>query len=134
MKKSVISLMGLLFVSVQSHAQLFGPRNYEDCVLQNIKTAKTDAAIASVHAMCRSKFSNKPPTGTKDLTDTCILYWDGLRTTKLSSEPKDWRDKFISFQVSVHEMPVALVFVPKTYKETSLSKQQMYEQVSMWCR
>jgi len=60
MKKSLIVLTTLFLAPTYSPAQFFGPRNYEDCVLQNIKTAKTDAAVSAVYSMCASKFSTSP--------------------------------------------------------------------------
>ncbi len=56
-----------LSLSSPLFAQLFGPSNYEDCVLRGIKDAKTDSAVATLHAMCNRKFST-PKSSTNKLT------------------------------------------------------------------
>jgi hypothetical protein len=64
MKKTILLVFGLLIYS-SSNAQLFSPSNYEDCVLQGIKDAKTDAAVVSLQTMCDRKFSSKKFSGEK---------------------------------------------------------------------
>jgi len=133
MKKVALIVSVTMFPAI-CFAQIFGPSNYEDCVLKGLKDAQTDSAVMSVHSMCRSKFPQRPLTEANKIPDPCLLYWDGLRTTKLTSEPRNWREKFQKFKISVHEMPFAYVFVPKSYEETPLSQRQLYEQASLWCR
>ncbi len=134
--EEVRTLLIYLFLGfpLAANAQLFGPSTYEDCVLRGLKDAKTDGAVASVHAMCRSKFPEKALANGNKVPGICVLHWDGLRTVKLSSEPKDWRKSFQKWEISVHDMPVAHVFVPNSFKESPQSKSQMYEQVSIFCR
>lgn len=56
--RAILTLVLALFFS-NAHAGLFGPSNYDDCVLENLKTAKTESAVASVHMACRNKFPEK---------------------------------------------------------------------------
>ena len=58
MKHLITILLFLLPVSL-SHAGLFGPSNYEECVLENVKTAQTDRAVSAVMLMCQDKFPKK---------------------------------------------------------------------------
>lgn len=39
-----------------AQAGLFGPSNYDDCVLEGVKNAKTDAAVSAVISACTNKF------------------------------------------------------------------------------
>ena len=41
------------------YASWFGPDNYEDCILENTPTAKTDLAVQLVMKTCRDKFPSK---------------------------------------------------------------------------
>ena len=57
---NVICVFGFGLVANTCFAwSLFGPSNYEDCVLEGVKTAKNELALGSVYAMCGSKFPNK---------------------------------------------------------------------------
>jgi hypothetical protein len=52
----ILIAFALLLSPSISHSQLFGPRTYEDCVLEGVKSARTDRAISAVYEMCRGKF------------------------------------------------------------------------------
>ena len=59
----------LIVFSGNTYAGLFGPDNYEDCVLEGIKDAKTDLAVKLVINTCLDKFPpetkvNPKPTQT----------------------------------------------------------------------
>jgi hypothetical protein len=41
---------------------LFGAKNYDDCILQNMKNVKTDSAANAVAYACASKFPSELPT------------------------------------------------------------------------
>lgn len=56
MKK--LFLLGLFVFSVNGYA-FFGPDNYEDCILENVKDAKSDAAVGAVYDACATKFPSK---------------------------------------------------------------------------
>lgn len=65
----------------------------------------------------------------------CILYWDGLRTIKLQSEPKDWRDKYARFEVKRFEMLIAYVFMAKSVESESKEFEgELYRVVSTNCK
>ena len=53
-----IQLFGLsLSPFSHAHAGLFGPSNYEDCVLDYQKDAKVDQAVIAIAQMCSMKFA-----------------------------------------------------------------------------
>ena len=56
MKHLLITILLFLSSVSLSHAGLFGPSNYEECVLENVKTAQTDRAVSAVMLMCQDKF------------------------------------------------------------------------------
>ena len=72
--------MLIAIVSSNSIAGIFGPSSYEDCLLDNLKEAKTSEAVQAMRQACALKFPAKPeqhqkPTGLK----ICKLYWDGWK-------------------------------------------------------
>ena len=57
-----VNALFLLFSIVFSYECLggwFGPNTYEECILEKLKNAHTDEAVALVKRACRSKFSEK---------------------------------------------------------------------------
>ena len=56
--KSVLFLAAVLF-SNSSHAGLFGPSNYEECIIKEAKNAKTEAAVSVIRQACMKKFPTK---------------------------------------------------------------------------
>ena len=57
-------------------AALFGPSTYEECVLENLKNAKTNDAVVTVHAMCKAKFQKEKSSKDAGIK-ICKLYWNG---------------------------------------------------------
>lgn len=57
----LIFLIAIIF-TINSYAwNPFGPNNFEDCVLDGIKNAKSDQAANAVMSVCRRKFPDKSP-------------------------------------------------------------------------
>ena len=129
-----------LIFTFSSNAQIFAPSNYEDCVLKGLKEAKTDSAIAVLIGICRSKF-NKTENSTgksadqkQEIPTTCLLYWDGVKTTRLTSTPKEWRNNFSAFSISKHNMQFAIIYVPKSFIESKETETEMWQIANVWCK
>ena len=73
MRKTIFCccLLQLIYFNY-SHAGLLGPSNYEDCVLENLKNAKTDLAVQTVYAMCSEKYQSSEKT-----IEDCSVTWNG---------------------------------------------------------
>lgn len=56
MKRSLAISIALICAATTSHAGIFGPSNYDECLLDGAKSAQTEAAVQLVIAACRSKF------------------------------------------------------------------------------
>jgi hypothetical protein len=69
----------LIMLSSNCDAGLFSPKNYDDCILDGVKSAKTDLAVRAVYESCRSKFP-EGKTGAKR-SGICEIYWDGWKLT-----------------------------------------------------
>lgn len=67
----------ILFCSLTCYAGIFGPSDYDECVLDGVKAAQTQTAVASVHKACRNKFPKQPSPFVKD--GVCEVYWDGWK-------------------------------------------------------
>lgn len=63
MKTRIALFFAVLFIPLISHAGLFGPSNYEECILSEMKSAKSDRAASAIAAACYSKF---PPKAAKE--------------------------------------------------------------------
>lgn len=135
MKKVIFCCLFQLISVSFSYAGLLGPSNYEDCVLENLKNAKTDLAVQTVYAMCSEKFQSKPSKkGQNEIPQQCLLFWNGLKTTVLSKEPNDWKKNYSQYQVSRYGMSVGLVFVPKGIEFNKDTELLIYKQVEIYCQ
>lgn len=55
-----LSLILLLMVSTNVFAfSLFGPKNYDECILENMKGVTSDNAAIQIRRACRSQFEKK---------------------------------------------------------------------------
>jgi len=50
------SLFLAFYSSNSAHAQFFGPKTYEECILQNMKGTTSDVAAAQITLACRTRF------------------------------------------------------------------------------
>lgn len=60
-----ISFLLGMFIANQATAGIFGPSNFEECVLENLKNAKNELAVQAVYSACGDKF-NKPSKPSKE--------------------------------------------------------------------
>lgn len=56
----------LLFFSSTSQSALFGPSNYNECIIDAMKGVTSDVAARAIKQSCRDKHSNRPAL--KDVT------------------------------------------------------------------
>ena len=64
----------LLMVSTNVLAfSLFGPKNFDECVLENMKGVSSDDASHIIVKTCRRKFSEKEIDNIQKNIDECVL-------------------------------------------------------------
>lgn len=127
-------LLQLIFFNY-SHAGLLGPSNYEDCVLENLKNAKTDLAVQTVYSICKQKFPDKTTKNNQnEVPQECLLFWNGLKTTVLSKEPYEWKKTYSKYEVARYGMSMGLVFVPKSIEFNKDTEFLIYKQVDIYCK
>lgn len=56
MRKATLLFLLLIGYAETSSAQLFGPRNYEDCIIEGMQGVTSDVAAVSIRSACREKF------------------------------------------------------------------------------
>ena len=92
MKHLITILLFLLPVSL-SHAGLFGPSNYEECVLENVKTAQTKESVGVVVMMCQDKFPQKVipilPKLSKGIKANLVCTYENNETFTLTVDPRN---------------------------------------------
>ncbi len=108
--------VGALFFCIPASAQTpppSSPRTYEDCILQNMSGATTDAVARQLREACRGKFPAPPPE--RKEVAVCEGHFDGLgmRDGAPPNEP----------DYDVRELPygpqrIARVFFPKSLVTT----------------
>jgi hypothetical protein len=72
-----------LFQAEYSFAGLFGPKTYEECILDGVKDAKTDAAVSLIHAACKKKFDKSKDNNEEvNYVKSCSVVWVGNKFVK----------------------------------------------------
>ena len=67
--------VAILFLSLTSaYAGLFGPTNYEECVLDGLKNATNSSSTQLLHKVCKEKFQKD---GAKSIVSECSATWNG---------------------------------------------------------
>jgi hypothetical protein len=140
--KKFLTAVTIILVATPSHAwSLFGPKNFDECVLENMKGVTSDEAAIQIMGACSRKFSKKKPTvedatpktSSKPSDGICRLVIRGSETKKVDAPPQNWRDTYLAFRVGRHEMHEATIYVPKTFKETKESEKFLADLVSIYC-
>lgn len=89
-----------LFVNAQANASLFGPKNFEDCILDGMKGVNNDTAANAVIYSCRQKFPNTSNTSPMEINNigqrVCRIYWIG---TGFIKDRKEKRKGFIQYSI-----------------------------------
>ena len=82
--------IALMLPSESSAQGFFGPKDYDDCILQNMRGVTSDTAAGLVHRACLSKFPKEEPKvqnnrdAKSDLgkATVCEVFWDGRKFSK----------------------------------------------------
>ena len=77
--KKIIFFIASLAIAFESKSGLFGPSTFEECLLDNVKNAKTNDAVAAVTSACSMKFQNKDQKNKPTSIQICKIYWDGWK-------------------------------------------------------
>lgn len=64
-KRFFLALLSIY--AINSHADLFGPKDYDDCVIESMKGVTSDIAAKAIKQSCEAKFAEKIPDST-DIT------------------------------------------------------------------
>lgn len=66
-------LIGFLLLLVTKNAAFASPNSYDECILENIESASTDAAVAAIRTSCRNLFPlSRQPTTTRERVDATM--------------------------------------------------------------
>jgi hypothetical protein len=96
MKKTIFLFLLLIGYAETSSAQLFGPRNYEDCIIEGMQGVASDVAAVAVRSACREKFSvAEVESGGEQLTS------DELANIRLDGG--NWEKRYLSEEYDIDE-------------------------------
>lgn len=124
MKKTILLFLLLIGYAETSSAQLFGPRNYEDCIIEGMQGVTSDVAAVSIRSACREKFPQSQKSGST--TDSigweiensgigrCYLMWDGANfvETAVRLTPVN----FAEVKISTPRDTKVTFFIPQALK------------------
>ena len=65
--------IALMLPSETSAQGFFGPKDYDDCILQNMRGVTSDTAAGLVHRSCLAKFPKEEPKVQNNLDGNSIL-------------------------------------------------------------
>ena len=57
-------------------AQIFGPSNYEDCIIEGMQGVASDVAAVEIRRACDKKFPDRPVRQPENYDGTCEFYYD----------------------------------------------------------
>jgi hypothetical protein len=122
MKVVLVVIVGLLgFISVKilnpitlsdnttAESKILNSTSFEDCLLENLKNAKSTEAIALTTQACRSKFPSKT-SEVKQGINLCKIYWDGWKFTL--GDVKNNKD-FALFKAPIDGVDAIEIGIPK---------------------
>jgi hypothetical protein len=115
-RKFLISLYLAFIAPTSAYSQpLFGPKTYEDCILQNMKDVKSDDAAKAITSACAMKFTRKNDTPTKTTgVWVCRVYWDGWRFLPIT---QPLGPEFVVRELFKNGVKIVEVSIPKTMLE-----------------
>ena len=103
-------------------AQIFGPSNYEDCIIEGMQGVASDVAAVAVRSACREKFSKEvQPVEINNLgwevgidgIGRCHLIWDGASLVQTAIREKP-TEVFTAFAVTTPRSVELILYVPRS--------------------
>lgn len=79
----VVILLGMAFAGSVQAGWLFGPDNYDDCVLESMKGVTSDKAASFIRTSCRNKFPKE---------DDALSQGEDKRKTPFNAYKEEWRE------------------------------------------
>jgi hypothetical protein len=113
---------------------IFGPNNFDDCIIQGMKGVSSNAAADAIRNSCAQKFKDQ----SKDLRietnnlgqRVCRVYWIGNGFTK---ETKDKRKGFVRYEIVyaptqvLYDVALPEAMIAEFEKEKGKSKEDVFK-------
>lgn len=124
----VLFFISFFLINTNANSQIFGPKNYEDCIIDNMKGVTSNLAAQQIKQACENKF----PKQKQIIDKMCYFYWTGL---SFKYGKPDNIDDFIENSIELHGVIVAKVYTNKNMIESEVSKLQikMFEYTKNSC-
>jgi hypothetical protein len=127
--KKLIGLI-LFLISTNIYAwNVFGPKDYDECILKNMKGVTSDIGARFVDKSCREKFKDNQEdkvqysTTNAKLSEACDIYWNGRSFLRgnVSSNPE-----FKIMKIARYGLEVIHLGIPKLmYNELNLENMRI---------
>lgn len=129
MKKLTVLILFLVSTNVFAW-NILGPKNYDECILENMRGVTSDIGARLVERSCREKFKEKPDDNSQSislnknpkLSEKCDVYWNGRGFLKgnVSSTSGFTTMTFGYYGVEIINLGIPTVM----YKELELGKHE----------
>jgi hypothetical protein len=106
--RALICLL-LLVTSNCSAFEIFGPKTFEDCLLQNLKGVNSTEAVNAITAACSIKFNKSASDNSSDGIKKCFVYWDGTQLVLGDKKPSS---SFTTFRKTYNDVPILDISFP----------------------
>jgi hypothetical protein len=129
MKKLTVLILYLVSTNVFAW-NILGPKNYDECILENMRGVTSDIGARLVEKSCREKFKEKPDDNSQSislnknpkLSERCDVYWNGRGFLKGNVSSNS---DFTMMAVSRYGVDIINLGIPKAmYKELELGKHE----------
>lgn len=106
--------LGMMVPSETSAQGFFGPKDYDDCILQNMRGVTSDTAAGLVHRSCLAKFPKEEPKIQNNLDSkgvlgkaaVCEVFWDGRKFNKGTPAKGFTTLRFAMYGVESHHVSI----------------------------
>jgi hypothetical protein len=103
-----VLVFAVLISTNDVHAwSLFGPRNYEDCILKEMQGITSDRAASAVMRACREKFSDRTQDSGAFVKDCTMTYAGGKFIRGRPESPSKYAE-------IVFENTTSTIYIPKS--------------------
>lgn len=92
----------VLLVPLTCSANWFGPKTYEDCIIQGMKGTTSNVAAQEIKKACRTKFPTPPKPKAKTQKITGLAANQALNNLRLSSAPNYFGKSDTDHKVEFH--------------------------------
>ena len=130
----------MVLFSAYAEAGLFGPSNYEECILEKMKGITSDVAARAVDAACRSKFPYKSPRLTDEDINELLDRYDApvtlsaAQVQNIKNEGVSWTSNGTGLMIKLYNgnSDVAIATIIYRYRINDGKREGNWSNKQVW--